>query len=548
MQFAKRDPDRSGGRAGQSFRWIPALVVIGFSTFYFADVLLRASEKYFWYDELVTVYLCRLPTLQDIHEAVLHATDFNPPLFYIITRASEALFGEGQIATRVPEILGFWVLCISLFVFVNRRAGIVAGFMAMILPMLTQAYYYAYEARPHGMVMGFAGLALFCWQTHSERSGRRFWLIGLSLCLLGAFMSHCYALVLLAPFGIAELFRVFRTKRFRWGVWIALVIPTVIAFLVFVPLLRSYTAGVAGTLFGVTYFQPSWWSVMGFYLGFASSCLPVVFALAVLLALERIGTFKSGDRQEGHPMTVSKEEIVLACGFLALPLFGVLAGRMVHGPFIARYFMSTCIGFCLLMSLAAAARGAWTKTSIVVLAVMLALLAKNSSSLVWHRLHGKGEKLYEAGTGILLETTPGQPLRHFDLLVKNAGDTRPVAILWTLDFLYLTYYAPKLLPHLHYVSCSEDPESIRAIHVVREWTRGKYNRESTCGEFIASHPDFIVYGYMGSDPLKMIELGAELKSFKMDVQSGKFLSQMTGNVTAVDRERALPVFKPQVEE
>ena len=549
MQFANRDGGEGSDktRVG-AYRYSPILLLVGFSLFYFADVLLRASEKYFWYDELVTVYLCRLPALQDIHQAVLHATDFNPPLFYVITRSVQSLFGEGLIATRIPEILGFWVLCISLFLFVNRRAGMLAGFIAMVLPMLTQAYYYAYEARPHGIVLGCAGLALVCWQMHLEKRRRRFWLVCFSSCLLAAFMNHCYALILVIPFSLAELFRAIHRKRIWWDVWIALGVPALIACVVFVPLLRSYKAGVAGTQFGVTYFEPSWWGSLGFYMGLLSPCLLVVLVLFVLSALDRIGAIRAHDRLVGAGVAISQEEIILACSFLVLPFFGVLAGKIIHGPFIPRYFMSTVIGFCLLTSLTAAARGYGRRTPLILVAVIVSLLAKNSSALLWHRVHGKGEKLYEAGTGILLETTPGQPLKQFSLLVKNAQGTRPVAILWTLDFLYLTYYAPNLLPHLYYVGCSEDPESIRAIHVVREWTRGNYNRENTCGEFIASHPDFLVYGYLGGEPLKMIQLGAGVRTTKVDVHSGKFISEMTGNETALARERALPVVKLNVEQ
>src|SRR5581483_2879451 len=139
MSAPDNDPQYSTRPARDRNKHFAALAVAtAFTIYYFADILLRASEKYFWYDELVTVYLCRLPTLGDIHQAVIHATDFNPPLFYLITRAAQSLAGEGLIATRLPEILGFWILCLALFAFVYRRAGLMAGFIAMALPVLTE--------------------------------------------------------------------------------------------------------------------------------------------------------------------------------------------------------------------------------------------------------------------------------------------------------------------------------------------------------------------------------------------------------------------------
>src|SRR5258708_29735699 len=59
----------------------------------------RASMKLFWFDELFTVYLSRLPDLNALWSALAQGTDFNPPLFYALTRFSEFLFGEGNIGT-----------------------------------------------------------------------------------------------------------------------------------------------------------------------------------------------------------------------------------------------------------------------------------------------------------------------------------------------------------------------------------------------------------------------------------------------------------------
>ncbi len=77
------------------------LLLIGASLLYFADVFLRASEKYFWFDELLTVYLYRLP-LHSLWQALQAGFDFNPPLLYLLTKASSGLLGDGLIATPAP--------------------------------------------------------------------------------------------------------------------------------------------------------------------------------------------------------------------------------------------------------------------------------------------------------------------------------------------------------------------------------------------------------------------------------------------------------------
>ena len=112
------------------------LAVAAFTILYFADVCLRASAKYFWYDELLSLYFARLPNLHSLWGALQTGIDSNPPGFDLLNRAVRAVFGEGLIAMRLPEIIGFWVMCLCLFKFVERRAGILAGVIAMTLPML----------------------------------------------------------------------------------------------------------------------------------------------------------------------------------------------------------------------------------------------------------------------------------------------------------------------------------------------------------------------------------------------------------------------------
>ena len=121
---------------------VPFLIIC-FSIYYYVDVLLRASEKYFWFDEIVTLNVCRFSSMPAMWNALRHGVDFNPLLFFVVTNMSTAVFGNNLIGPRVPEIIAFWVMCLCLFRFVNRRAGPIAGLIAMVLPTITGAFYYA---------------------------------------------------------------------------------------------------------------------------------------------------------------------------------------------------------------------------------------------------------------------------------------------------------------------------------------------------------------------------------------------------------------------
>ena len=112
-------------------------------------------------------------------------------------------------AIRLPEIIGFWIFCLCLFEFVSKRAGTLAGSASMLLPMLTGAYFYAYDARPHGIVLASLRIS-----TRLLAKGSRHlatlpkWLAGFAASLLLAFMLHCYALILVVPFALIEMFQI----------------------------------------------------------------------------------------------------------------------------------------------------------------------------------------------------------------------------------------------------------------------------------------------------------------------------------------------------
>ena len=59
------------------------------------------------------------PTLGALGRPSLHGADFNPPLFYLLTRTAQGLFGEGldcDATTRDRE--GVWLFGVCLFLFV----------------------------------------------------------------------------------------------------------------------------------------------------------------------------------------------------------------------------------------------------------------------------------------------------------------------------------------------------------------------------------------------------------------------------------------------
>ena len=123
MQSDRRWANRLAERADRS-RVLPITVL---SLLYLAVTVVLAQRKLMWNDELYTYYMARLPSMSDVWAALMSRGEQTPPFFYLTTRVSFDLFGVNNLSVRLPEILGFWVMLASLYVFVARRASSLSG-------------------------------------------------------------------------------------------------------------------------------------------------------------------------------------------------------------------------------------------------------------------------------------------------------------------------------------------------------------------------------------------------------------------------------------
>ena len=189
-------------------------LLVGISTLYFVCTDMLAARKPLWYDELVVLHVARLRTLADLWAALRAGADFNPPLYHVATHGTFAVLGAGSLATRLPAMIGFWVMALSLFRFVGRRCGPLYGWVGLLFPLTTGAYgLYAYEGRSYGAVLGCCGLALVCWQSAAEGERRGIALAGLALSLGAAVASHYYAVLLFIPLLLGEMVRWLSRRR-----------------------------------------------------------------------------------------------------------------------------------------------------------------------------------------------------------------------------------------------------------------------------------------------------------------------------------------------
>jgi 4-amino-4-deoxy-L-arabinose transferase-like glycosyltransferase len=251
----------SGGRARSRRALVPwisrfaargGLALLAFTAIYLAATSILAARRPLWNDEIYTYDFAQTSGVGGLWRALESGADQAPPLSYLLTRASVGAFGVSRLTIRLPEVVAFLVFCVCAYLFVARRTNCTYGLVAMFLPALTAAYYYASEARAYAFVLAFGALALVCWQLATEGVRRPITVVGLALSLALATSSHYYAVLLLVPLGLGELTRTLAARRIDPPVWIAFS-GALLPFIALIQLVRA-ARGYSADFWG----RPSW--------------------------------------------------------------------------------------------------------------------------------------------------------------------------------------------------------------------------------------------------------------------------------------------------
>ena len=456
-------------------KWL--VFVVLFAEIYAVITALHAMRR-FWYDELFTFYMCRLPSMSAVWAGLKAGVDLNPPLFYVVTRACQAAFGNSELATRLPAILGFLVMSLCVFHFVSRFGSRLAGLAAMSFTVITGSYYYASEARAYGMVLGFSGLAAICWQSAARNERRKIALPGLAAVLAGALLSHCYAVLAMVPFALAEAARLISRRKLDWPmlVWLAAPCPAVLLYL-------PMFAATRGDAFDNPVYRPEWGSIPACYtIHFGAALWPVLAGL-VVLALARSNPEASSEDRQGS--AIRSHEITLAVGFALVPVFGVLLGMGVTGIFMDRYGVTALIGFSILIGALIARRARQSRSAAAaVLLIFVAAFALNSA--VWI-------------TGLVAKPRSAKTIPKPQLVLSDLSRDLPIVIANGLLFLEFDHYESKTVAGQLYF-LTDEASAVRYTGTAA-WDRGYYQLRKwfpirahleNYRQFLSTHSHFLV--------------------------------------------------------
>jgi hypothetical protein len=450
------------------------IVLLLFSSCYFAGIVTLAARRHMWSDEIQTYHFSRLPSLQTLWRGLSEGPEGSGPLLFLSVRGAYALMGDTPLATRMPSVIGVWVMACCLYAFVARRYPPAVALVALLFPLTTNLFYFSIEGRPYGLFLGFTGLGLLCWQAASEGRGRPWSVLGLWLSLALAVAAHYYAVLVFIPFGLAELTRTARRKRVDVPVWFALfggLIP--LAFCV--PLLRNTASYSVYTRGGI-----SWLLVIDFYDWLLEkSQLPLLGALGLVALIQSLGVGRSASVEAGDDQPPPPAQEVVAAGALViLPVFMIALGKLATGVTQHRYCVPAAAGIGLLLAFVVGRlRGRESAGYTIggVLSVWL-LLAVFGRALI----SGAYSDKYTRGNPLEIPVRGGLPVATHDL-----G-----------SFLQNNYYAnDEVNASFCYITGVKDCLTETMAKKMRPWVSPvKPLVIRDYPEFVAAHDRFLIYG------------------------------------------------------
>ncbi len=462
---------------------IPGFAV--FSIVFLTGIAGDAFGRPFWFDELCSWHIARLPSLAAIVAAINQGVEPNPPLSYVLIRFSHLLFGTGELATRLPSVAAFWVALLFLFLVVSRRCGAVLGYVAIIFVSMTKPVAFASEARPYALILACCSASFFFWQSAVERRPR--WALpGLCLSLALGLFSHLYAVLLFVPLAAGEAYRSVVTRNVDRRVWIAMGLAA-LAILPSVPTVLKFSA-----------FSRSFWSQPTADTLLAAT--DVFFRNPLVVALLGTACVMGFSERRQTVVRLPAHEVVAVAVLLSLPLLGFVVAKFVTNAFWFRYFLPAAVGMGIALAF-----------------VYRRLLAGRPAALCL---------LLAALTGLFL-AAQGWRTRQFLVDAPSVTESvriggkfgvegqAPIVINHYHAFLEYLYYAPadsrsrfRYVVDLDAASrLANEDTSDRALAGLRSVTSLPVEDYRS---FVSSHPHFWVYGTGGWLLRKLQNDGARL--------------------------------------
>lgn len=262
-----------------------------------------------------------------------------PPLSYLLVQVSTKLFGDGEVALRLPAILASGTGLFALFVLLRRRVPSIYAASGALVFMCTAAFDYSFESRSYALLLGFSALSLVAWRGAIEGRRRVLALVALAVVLAAGLSSNYFGVLAFFPVAAGELVRDLRRRKIEWGVWAALAAAGA-TLLIYLPLINK----------AVATFSPHAWNKVQLVAITDSYLEMVEMILWPSLSICGAGLFfliAERKSKEPRPAILPRHEAVATFVLMLYPVIAYVIARLRGGMLSPRFVIPMCYGFAI---------------------------------------------------------------------------------------------------------------------------------------------------------------------------------------------------------
>ena len=371
-------------RAALVSRWMPVAAFAFITTL----VLLSASTRLMWYDELATYAPARLATVSQTLAFYTQGLDTPSPTPALMLHGTMRILGDSDFRGRLPWAILYLASSALAYLFVRKRYSAPYAALAILFPSATAAFFFATEMRAYGLVWVATALMAVAWQQRHGGS-RRFAALSIFwLAFAGAVLSHAFAVFLFVPFALAESAAVATNRRVDKPLWAAL-LTAPLAILLLLPAMEKANHYYGQRFWSKPHLTAAPSSILGTYIFFLGRYgLPLVLVVAIALPLLRRFLLPSRPAESATPFGFTRPEWVLVLSLAAYPIYAYL-GSMALGVFVPQYCFPVIVGLTFLFVGAAARYGRESFRIAAVLCIILVFGAAAGQGRilahVWHQ-------------------------------------------------------------------------------------------------------------------------------------------------------------------
>jgi hypothetical protein len=323
-------------KRSQGASW-PLIVAALLALYYLATSVYISTQRLFWFDELFTIHIARIPKLSTMWSALgSGGLDALPPTYYTLVRFFDAAFGPAEWAARLPSALALVIGLLLIFDCARRLTDGFHGLIAFGVATSSFLLYYGYEARSYALYFMLAALAFWLWNHDGLSTRTKAVLFGAVFFLGGCF--HYYFMMCLPPFVVWELLRWKKGKRLPL-VLLSGIVGCALSLLLFSPYILAFSHKFGGGYWN----RPSLKELLAMFMQVFPDGMFLLAVIALWIALVRADSSK----QEDTAVPAMRDAEIIGWLFLGVPLAAYVIAVLKTNAFFSRYFIGMLPGIAV---------------------------------------------------------------------------------------------------------------------------------------------------------------------------------------------------------